>query len=211
MKRIWIAIALSVTAAVALAASTSYKPVPEASFGYNGSTWVADGTASTSPTIEGPPYLKPVARYCYNTGSSVWAPCAAQTNTIGCLDGYDHLPCTVYEMGLTSETTPTGAYATAYTTTTAGVYRITGNLYATTASSTTFSVTMLVKEAQTSSVTSHGLGVASATIGTSESWNAGAFVMQNLPAATAIQWETSGSGTNTSGVYNRDLVIERVK
>jgi hypothetical protein len=134
-----------------------------------------------------------------------------KTNTLGCIDGYDHLPCVVYEMGLTSQSTVTGSYATAYTTPAAGVYRISGNVYATTQSTTAYTVTVMVKEAQTGSVTSHGLGVDSATIGTSESWNNTTAIVQNLNSGVNIAWETSGSGTNTSGVWNFDLIIERIK
>lgn len=143
---------------------------------------------------------------------STLGPAVAAGNTLGCLDGWDHLPCVVYEMGLTSESAATGSYATAYTTPAAGVYRITGNIYATTDSSTAYSVTLQVKEGQTSSVTSHGLGVDSATIGTSDSWNQMTPVQQNLSSGVNIQWETvTGSGSNTGGVWNIDLVIERVK
>ena len=159
----------------------------------------------TTTTVNGHPLSGNVNVTAADAGA------VTKTNTLGCLDGYDHLPCTVYEMGLTSESAATGSYATAYTTPAAGVYRITGNVYATTVSTTSYTVTMLVKEGQTGSVTSHGMGVVSAAIGTSESWNNGTLVTQNLNSGVAITWETSGSGTNTSGVWNVDLVIERVK
>ena len=146
-----------------------------------------------------------------NTSGNAGTATKLAANTLGCLDGWDHLPCTVYEMGTTSESAVTGSYATAYTTPAAGVYRITGNVYATTAGSTAYTVTVLVKEAQTGSVTSHGMGVASAAVGTSEGWNNGTLVTQNLSSGVAIQWETSGSGTNTGSVWSIDLVIERVK
>lgn len=133
------------------------------------------------------------------------------TNNYGCLDGYDHLPCVVYHMGLTSQSSVSGSYSTAFTTTSAGLYRIMGNVYATTNSSTSYTVTLQVKESQTGGVTSHGLGVGQATIGSSDSWNVGTYVLQNLATSTAIQWETTGSGTNTNGVWNIDLEVERVQ
>jgi hypothetical protein len=113
---------------------------------------------------------------------------------------------------LTSESAVTGAYATAYTIPAVGVYRITGNVYATTVSTTAFTVTLMVKEVQASSVTSHGMGLMTATIGTSDGWNNNTMVQQNLSSGTPIQWETAvGSGSNTSGVWNIDLIVERVK
>jgi hypothetical protein len=132
------------------------------------------------------------------------------TNTLGCVDGYDHLPCTVYHMGLTTGLTACTGYANAYETTAAGLYRITGNLYATATSTTSLSVTLLVKEGQISSVTSHGLSVASATIGTSDAWNNATLLEQNIPASTYITWETSCTGTNTNGAWSLDLLVERV-
>jgi hypothetical protein len=141
-----------------------------------------------------------------SSGQPVAAP-----NTYGCLDGFDHLPCTVYEMGLTSQSAVTGSYATAFTTSAAGFYRIHGNVYATTTSTTSYIVSLLVKQSQISNVASHGLAVASATIGTGEGWNNGQLITQNLASSTAIQWETTGSGTNTGGVWRIDLSVERIK
>lgn len=143
--------------------------------------------------------------------SSTLGPAVKAGNTYGCLDGYDHLPCVVYEMGLTSESAATGSYATAYTTTASGVYRITGNVYATTQASGTLTVTLQCKEAQISGVTSHGLGVGSATIGSTESWNVSPQLVQNIASGVNIQWETVSSGSGTGGVWNIDLIIERVK
>ena len=145
--------------------------------------------------------------YLTNTGAA----CFTDTNTIGCLDGFDHLPCTVYEMGLTSQSAVTGTYATAYTTTATGFYRITGNVYATTAGTGAYTVALAMKEPQVSSVTSHGLNIASAAVGTGEGWNNGTLLMQNLASSTAIQWETTGTGTNIGSVWNIDLTVERVK
>lgn len=158
--------------------------------GASGYGWVANG-ANVAPT---------------------WQKILQPTNTLGCLDGYDHLPCTVYRMGLTSESAATGSYATAFTTSAAGIYRISGDLYTTTQSSTAFTVNMLVKVGQNGSYSSHGLTVASATIGTSESWNLPTALAYNLANSAAVQWETTvGSGSNTGGVWNIDLTIERIQ
>ena len=163
--------------------------------------------APTVAKIEGGTIPVSVNHAGYNSqGQPVASP-----NTLGCLDGYDHLPCTIYEMGLTSQSSVTGSYATAFTTTAVGFYRITGNVYATTAGSSAYTVALAMKEPQISSVTSHGLNIASAAVGTGESWNNGTLLMQNLPASTAIQWETTGTGTDTGSVWNIDLTVERVK
>jgi hypothetical protein len=135
----------------------------------------------------------------------------AASNTLGCLDGWDHLPCTVYEMGVTSESAVTGAYATAYTTPAAGVYRVSGNVYPTADGTTSYTVSLAVKQQQTGGDASHSLTIASASVGTGAGWNLPAALTLDLASNVAVTWETSGSGTNTGSVWNVDLIIERIK
>ena len=135
----------------------------------------------------------------------------AASNTLGCLDGWDHLPCTVYEMGVTSESAVTGAYATAYTTPASGVYRVNGNVYPTTDGTTSYTVNLSVKQQQTGGDASHSLTIASASVGTSAGWNLPAALTLDLASNVAVTWETIGGGTNTGSVWNVDLIIERIK
>jgi hypothetical protein len=133
-------------------------------------------------------------------------------NTLGCLDGYDHLPCTVYHMGLTGESACTsgGGFATAYTTPAAALYRISGNVYATHTDTVTNLVGLQIKQTQNGSSGTHGLNVASANVGLSEGWNQGTPLEQNIAASVNIQWETTCSGSPSSGTWNIDLTIERL-
>lgn len=135
----------------------------------------------------------------------------AASNTLGCLDGWDHLPCTVYEMGVTSESAVTGAYATAYTTPAAGVYRVSGNVYPTADGTTSYTVSLSVKQQQTGGDASHSLTIASASVGTGAGWNLPAVLTLDLASNVAVTWETIGSGTNTGSLWNVDLIIERIK
>lgn len=135
----------------------------------------------------------------------------AASNTLGCLDGWDHLPCTVYEMGVTSESAVTGAYATAYTTPAAGVYRVSGNVYPTTDGTTSYTVSLSVKQQQTGGDASHSSTVASAAVGTGAGWNLPAVLTLDLASSVAVTWETIGSGTNTGSVWGVDFIIERIK
>ena len=88
----------------------------------------------------------------------------AAANTLGCLDGYDHLPCTVYNQTLVSEQAGTGVYATVYTTTAAGVYEIMGYTYSTvcgTSSAGNMTATQYVKATETGSTGASGATVSS--------------------------------------------------
>ena len=136
----------------------------------------------------------------------------AGANALGCIDGYDHLPCTVFVQTNVSESTPTGAYSTAWTSTNAGTYRITGYVYGTTASSTAYSVSNYVKATQTGQSSGNGYLVASAQIGTSiSSGSAFAYVFP-LNAGTAVQAESlTASGSNTGGTWSRAIIVERLQ
>jgi hypothetical protein len=136
----------------------------------------------------------------------------AAANTLGCLDGYDHLPCTVFDQTNISESSPTGSYATVWTSTNAGTYRITGYIYGTTASSTAYSVSNYVKATQTGQSSGNGYLVASAQIGTSISSGSAYVYVFPLNASTAVQTESlTGSGSNTGGAWSRAIIIERLQ
>ena len=136
----------------------------------------------------------------------------AAANTLGCLDGYDHLPCTVFVQSNVSESSATGSYATVWTSTNAGTYRVTGYVYGTTASSTAYSVSNYVKAAQTGQSSGNGYLVASAQIGTTvSSGNAYVYVFP-LNAGTAVQTESlTASGSNTGGAWSRAIIVERLQ
>jgi hypothetical protein len=148
------------------------------------------------------------ARLATNSSGQI----VAASNTLGCLDGYDHLPCTVYVESNVSESTATGSYATVWTSTYAGTYRITGYIYGTTASSTSYSVSHYVKATQSGQSAGNGYLVASAQIGTSiSSGNAYTNVFP-LAASVPVQTESlTSSGSNTGGVWSRGLIIERLQ
>jgi len=136
----------------------------------------------------------------------------AAANTLGCLDGYDHLPCTVFVQSNVSESTPTGSYATVWTSTYAGTYRITGYIYGTTASSTAYSVSNYVKATQTGQSSGNGYMVASAQIGTTISSGSAYVNVFPLAASTAVQSESlTASGTNTGGVWSHAIIVERLQ
>lgn len=216
------ALSAAVGSAFLLAATSPYAPIPMASYGYNGSAWVADTTTATTPTLPGPPQMKPIARYCYNSGSSTWAPCAPVTNAIGCLDGYDHLPCTVYAGTLTSESAGTAAYATEYTTAAAGVYRVNAYLYSTvcgTSSAGNMTASYFSRAVETGITAQSGATVATWQVGsstTSCSSGSNFSVIYNLAISIPIQTETllsiSSSGTQSAAAtWARALQIERLK
>lgn len=137
-------------------------------------------------------------------------------NTLGCLDGYDHLPCTVYNGTLLSESSPTASYATVFTTngsTGAGLYRVSGSIYATTASSTACVIGQNINAGQVSQVGANGVGLNSVTLGASAApINASGPYTLNVGNNAAIQTGSFLiSGSNTGGVWNRYVEIERIK
>jgi hypothetical protein len=173
-------------------------------------TWVTPGSNATQ--VNGA--AVPASAKAVSTNSSNQI--IASPNTLGCLDGYDHLPCTVYSGALvTGETTPAGALATIYTPTVAGRFRVTGGLYTTTASSTSYVVQQIAGTAQTG-----GLGLASnetlisyTNIGTATGL-VGTYgtALFNVASGTAIQAGTYVlSGTNTGGVWSHWVMVERLQ
>lgn len=135
-------------------------------------------------------------------------------NTLGCLDGYDHLPCTVYDGPVLSETSVTGSWATVYTTTAAGWYRINGSVYATTTSSTAYTITQSVSATQVSSSFTENDVAGMAVIGTTPSISDSHTQshLYNLASGAAVlSMSSTYSGSNTGGAWNRFMTIERLK
>ena len=163
-------------------------------------------TATTAGQVNGAAPPTSAARLATNSSGQI----VAAANTLGCLDGYDHLPCTVYVQSTISESSPTGTYATAWTSAYAGLYRVTGITYGTTASSTAYTVTSYVKALNTGG-SANGYTVATAQIGTSISSGNVYPTLFNLAAGVPVQTESAGSGTNTGGVWSRGIVIERLQ
>ena len=99
----------------------------------------------------------------------------AAPNTLGCIDGYNHLPCVVYQQANQSITATQSSYSQVYPASgnaTAGIYRASGYVFATSAGTCTGGVSgtaeMYVKATQ-SGGTANGWAVASAQIAATSS------------------------------------------
>jgi hypothetical protein len=99
----------------------------------------------------------------------------AAPNTLGCIDGYNHLPCVVFQQANQSITATQGSYSQVYPASgnaTAGIYRASGYVFATSAGTCTGGVSataeMYVKATQ-SGGTANGWAVASAQIAATSS------------------------------------------
>ncbi|HEY1209594.1 MAG TPA: hypothetical protein VGE85_09505 [Terracidiphilus sp.] len=153
------------------------------------------------------------ARLATNSSGQI----VAASNTLGCLDGYDHLPCTVYIQPLVSESSGTGSYATVWTTTSAGIYQISGYTYGTscgTTSSGSATATQYVEAVQNGGPTAYGATVSSAQVGnTSGQCSSGTnvSVTYNLAANTAVKTESLLSVTATGAVWSRGVQIIRLQ
>jgi hypothetical protein len=108
------------------------------------------------------------------TGNAATATTLA-ANTLGCIDGFDHLPCIVFQQANQSITATQSSYSQVWPASgnaTAGIYRTTGYVYATSAGTCTGSVSatgeMFVKATQ-SGGTANGWAVASAQIAATSS------------------------------------------
>ncbi len=168
-------------------------------------------TATKASSMAGSPVSGQA--WTYNGTTQSWQTIPGLTNTLGCLDGYDHLPCTVYVQSPLSETSPSGSYATIFTTSAAAQYQVNCYIYGTTASSTAYSIYQYVHAQQTGAPVAPGINVGSAIIGTSI--NAGSNPYQVnflLPAGATIQTESAtASGSNTGGVWSRGCTVVRMQ
>jgi len=170
-----------------------------------------DGTASCSePT---------------NTSGNAATATKLAANTLGCLDGWDHLPCTVYLESNVSESAGSGSYATVFTTTAAGLYRVTGYTYSTSTgtctnggSSCTMTAIQYAKATQTGG-TASGAIVSSWQVGsnaTAQSSGSNFSLTFNLASSVAIQTETllsmtSGATQTVAATWSRAVQIERIQ
>jgi len=172
----------------------------------NGGLGVNNGAATGVPV-----FAAGTATVTAQVGMASGSPVKA-TNTYGCLDGYDHLPCVVYNQTPMSESTVSGTMATVYTTTAAGTYRVTGDLYVTTASSTAYGIYQSMSAAEVGGVGAGTETLNSTNVGTSAYKNYSYSYMAILPSGASIQTDsTTNSGTNTGGVWKRCVTVERMQ
>jgi hypothetical protein len=144
------------------------------------------------------------------TSALGFTPQAAIPNTLGCLDGYNHLPCVVYVQTPLSESAPTASYATVYTTTAAGLYRVSSTFYMTAASSTSATIDQYVSATQLGAVGSITYVSAYCTAATLLCYSDPHLL--SLASGINIQSESIlGGGTNTGGVWTRFITIERLQ
>ena len=122
-------------------------------------------------------------------------------------------PCNVYVQSPVTESTATGSFSTVWTTTIAGVYSVTGDLFTTALSSTAYQVNQYARGAETGGTSAIAKCLNSLTVGTSaaiSSCSDPAVLL--LGAGVPIQVESyTISGTNTGGSWERFVVIQRVQ
>jgi hypothetical protein len=181
MKRLCYLVALAAVLAVAGHAQgimhgnvdpRNLSPVPNCSFSR---FYVDDSTSNL---------------YVANVGSPcTWLPGASRSNTYGCLDGYDHLPCTVYQQTFTGQTANIST-VTIYTgtSTPAGKYLVTLQAQITTAAT---SSTLPAMQVVWRDASGQGPGAATST---STSNTAGTTLSSVVPVD--LQGGQAGSGLN---------------
>ena len=150
----------------------------------------------------------------------------AAPNTLGCVDGWDHLPCIVFQQANQSTSTTQSSYTAIWPSSgnaTAGIYRVTGYVFATTAGTCTAPSSLTAEsfvKATNNGGSANGWAVASAqvasTTGTSSSGSVTASPVFNVAASTTAFSEevtlTTCTGTlTTAPVYSYALTIERLK
>ena len=137
----------------------------------------------------------------------------ASPNALGCVDGYDHLPCVVYQQSNQAQTAVTGL-ASLFTTnssTGAGIYRVTGYIYCTSTSSTAFTAQLFINVEQSGQSSFESWLISSAQVGTSCSTDDSYSQVLNMAASGLIKWETVASGTQTGGGWSTALTVERLQ
>ena len=130
-------------------------------------------------------------------------------NTLGCIDGYDHLPCTV---GVGTKTAQTGnvSNTTVLASAPAGVYAIAETLRATTAATGgTVSINTVFTTYNGVSRTNQAVN-ASASITTTTSSSQGNATIK-VDAGTNIQYAVTLNSVTGSPVYDVDVVVMRLK
>ena len=166
-----------------------------------------------------PPTSTHVAGYD-GSGKPIAAP-----NTYGCIDGYDHLPCTVFIQSPVSETAGSGSYTQVWPATgnaAAGIYRVTGYLYGTAADTcTTGSATaeQYVK-ATMNGGTANGWALDSAQVGSTggavSSGSVTAAPVFTIAASTtyfSVESTKTACSVYASGTatWTRAIIIERLQ
>jgi hypothetical protein len=137
-------------------------------------------------------------------------------NTLGCLDGWDHLPCTVYDQSMVSESAA-ASYSTVYTTTAAGVYRVSGYIYATTCGTTSSgsaSAVVVLKTTDNGADAAHGWNLQTYQVGANPaacSSGTGYSLTFNLATSVAVQTGSTLSQSASGAAWNRAIQIERIQ
>lgn len=150
----------------------------------------------------------------------------ASPNTLGCVDGYDHTPCVVFQQTNQSITTAQSSYTTIWPTSgdaAAGIYRVTGYVFATaggTCSAGTMTAESFIK-ATNNGGSANGWAVASAQVGsTSGSTSSGSVTASpvfNIAASTTafseeVTISCSSSGTiSAAPTVSYAFTIERLQ
>jgi len=156
----------------------------------------------------------------YNSGGQP----VASPNTLGCIDGYDHLPCVVYQQTNQSITATQTSYTQVFPAsgnTPAGIYRASGYVFGTAAGACTGSVSgtaeMFVKALQNGG-TANGWAVASAQIAaTLSSGSVAQAPVFNIAASTTsfsveVTLTCTGSVAFTSApTVSYALTVERIQ
>ena len=187
------------------------------------------GNAGTSSASDHAPTQCPSNKY--STGvTTAWAANCGQVNysqltgtvphpsanTLGCLDGWDHLPCTVYVQSMVSESTA-ASYSTVYTTTAAGVFRVSGYIYATACGTTTSgssTAVVTVKTTDNGADAAHGWSLQSYQVGANPaacSSGTGYELTFNLASSVAVQTGSTLSAAASGAAWNRAIQIERLQ
>jgi hypothetical protein len=137
------------------------------------------------------------------------------SNTLGCLDGWDHLPCTVAISTVPGVTAAVASPGTSYYTVPsgmAGIYRVSARAICTTASSSTATIYLYPHIFSTGQSGGYGgLTLDSAQIGASCSMNASYSYIYNLSAATSVYIYSTLTGSNTGGAWTQVVTVERLQ
>ena len=150
----------------------------------------------------------------------------AAPSTLGCLDGYDHTPCVVFQQTNVSESAGTGSYAQVWPASgdaPAGVYRVTGYIFATSAETcslpTTITAEVFVK-ATMNGGSANGWAVASAQVGSATGTSSSGSVTASpvfYIAASSTGFSVESTVTTCTGTlsgtstWSRGITIERLQ
>jgi hypothetical protein len=218
--------ATSAASATSATSAASAASTPTQCTGNNFATGVsAAGFAANCSQVQYSNLGGAVPTWNQSTSGNAATATKLAANTLGCLDGWDHLPCTVYLETNVSESTGSGSYATLFTTAAAGIYRVTGYTYSTSTgtctnggSACTMTTIQYAKATQTGG-TASGAIVSSWQVGsnaTAQSSGSNFSLTFNLASGVAIQTETllsmtSGATQTVAATWSRAVQIERIQ